>query len=58
MERALTRIAAREDLPLASATLSLLGRALELEEDIALEKIAALRLRKGGRLLSHKEVWV
>jgi len=51
----LSRIAKRDNIPQATKALYLLGIALELEEDIVLDKIARERDTKNARFLNHKQ---
>ena len=53
----LSRIAKRDNIPQATKALYLLGIALELEEDIVLDKIARERDTKNARFLTHKQAW-
>jgi len=53
----LTRIAKRDQKPVASKAADLLELALEIEEDRALDAIATERLKTTKKMLSHKEVW-
>ena len=53
----LNRLAVRDDRSVSSKTLELIERALELEEDIVLQKVAENRDRKGVKFISHKSAW-
>jgi len=53
----LNRLAVRDDRSVSSKTLELIERALELEEDIILQKVAENRDRKGVKFISHKSAW-
>ena len=53
----LNRLAVRDDRSVSSKTLELIERALELEEDIVLQKVAENRDRKGVKYISHKSAW-
>ena len=53
----LSRIAKRDNIPQATKAVYLLGIALEIEEDMVLEKIAGERDTKNARFLTHKQVW-
>ncbi len=57
MEQALKRLAGRDRVPQATKAAELIKLALELEEDIAFEQLAAARDKKGVRFLSHTKVW-
>lgn len=53
----LSRIARRDNIPQATKAVYLLGIALEIEEDIILNKIANKRDTKNAHFLSHKQAW-
>ena len=53
----LNRLAVRDDRSVSSKTIELIERALELEEDIVLQKVAENRDRKGVKFISHKSAW-
>ncbi|OGI66608.1 hypothetical protein A3H53_02465 [Candidatus Nomurabacteria bacterium RIFCSPLOWO2_02_FULL_40_10] len=53
----LSRIAKRDNIPQATKAVYLLGIALEIEEDMVLEKIASGRDTKNARFLSHRQAW-
>lgn len=53
----LTRMARRERIPTATKAAHLLAVALEIEEDGALDAIAARRDKKQARFVSHKKAW-
>ena len=57
LERALTKLAERDEVPQATKAAHLLAQAIEAEEDVIWDAIARGREAKGGRMLSHKEVW-
>ena len=57
LDRVLQQLAARDALSVATKTLSLLQRAIEMEEDDALFAIAEERERKPARFVSHKKAW-
>lgn len=57
LEEALRLLAKRDNVPQATKAVELLEEALELEEDLVWEAIANEREAKGGKLLSHEEVW-
>ena len=58
VERALTRSAKRDGIPLASKAGHLLRIALELEEDLALIDMAEKRaFQKNIKYVSHAHVW-
>ncbi len=53
----LSRIAKRDNIPQATKAVYLLGIALEIEEDIVLDKIASERDIKNARFVNHKQAW-
>ncbi|KKU47483.1 MAG: hypothetical protein UX68_C0035G0010 [Parcubacteria group bacterium GW2011_GWA2_46_9] len=53
----LNRLAVRDDRSVSSKALELIERALELEEDIVLQKVAEDRDRKGVKYILHKSAW-
>jgi len=54
----LRALAKRDQEPVATKAAQLLERALELDEDLWLSKLAEERLKNHkGRWLSHEEVW-
>jgi len=57
MERDLQRIAKRDDRSLATTALDLLRRALEIEEDGALLRVAEEREKKRTAFFSHTRAW-
>jgi len=57
LDTMLSRIARRDNVPQATKAVYLLGLALEIEEDIILDKIASERDAKNARFLSHKQAW-
>lgn len=57
MEAVLTKLARRDAVPRAAKAVELLRVAMELEEDIALSKLAELRDTKDAKFLTHEEVW-
>ncbi len=57
VDRALTALAKRDCMPLATKASELLNLALELEEDSAWDILARQRDTKGVRFLTHEEVW-
>ena len=57
MDKALTRLAKRDSVPAAAKVVELLGVALLIEEDVALDKLANDRLINMKKTLSHKDVW-
>ena len=57
LSHTLQRLALRDDRSVSSKTLELIERALEVEEDIVLQRIVEKRDRKGVRSLAHKSAW-
>ena len=57
IERALSKIAERDQMPEATKAARLIEVALEIEEDSVWENIAKIREAKGARFLSHKKAW-
>ena len=53
----LARIAKRDRVPLATKAAELLRFALEVEEDVALTKIAEERLAIKGKYIPHELAW-
>lgn len=53
----LSRVAKRDNIPQATKAVYLLSIALEIEEDMVLDKIARERDTKNARFLSHKQAW-
>ncbi len=58
LDTMLSRIAKRDNIPQATKAVYLLGVALEIEEDIVLDKIARERDIKNAHFLTHKQAWV
>ncbi len=56
-DRALTALAKRDRVPLATKAAELLNLALEIEEDSAWDALARARDTRGVRFLTHEEVW-
>ena len=57
VEEAVSSLAKRDQVPAATKAGELLRRALELEEDEILEKIASLRDTKDAKFVFHDDVW-
>jgi predicted DNA-binding protein len=57
LERALSRIAKRDNMKEATKAGELLRLALEIEEDVALATIATHRQNTQKKTLSHTQVW-
>lgn len=57
LHRVLVMLAARDSMPTATKARNLLLKALELEEDIALEEIVSQRDNKSARYISHRSIW-
>ena len=57
MEDILTLLAKRDAVPRATKAIELMKLAMEIEEDVALNKIASSRDTDKAKFLSHEEVW-
>jgi len=57
LDKALSRIAARDEVPEATKAAELLRSALEVEEDEAWEILAKERDRKNAKYLKHAKAW-
>ena len=57
LDSALTGLARRDSVPLATKAAQLLRVGLEVEEDVLLDHIATERYRTSKVRLSHDEVW-
>jgi uncharacterized protein (DUF2344 family) len=57
LDRALHRLAVRDEQPVSSKALELLLRAIELEEDEVLLAVAEQREKKKGKFVSHEKAW-
>ena len=57
VDRLLSGIARRDNVPQATKAAALLEIALEIEEDEAWEKMAKKRDTKRARFVSHKKAW-
>ncbi|MBI5786988.1 MAG: hypothetical protein HY446_00330 [Candidatus Niyogibacteria bacterium] len=57
LERALSRLAKRDEVPQATKAAELLRIAIEIEEDYVWDKTASARDAKGARFVSHKKAW-
>ncbi|GMQ95530.1 MAG: hypothetical protein BMS9Abin13_647 [Patescibacteria group bacterium] len=57
LERALGRLAKRDQVPEATKAAELLRMAIELEEDQVLDQLASERDNKNVRFVSHKSIW-
>ena len=57
LEEALSAVAQRDGVPEATKAAELLRLALEIDEDMLLEKVASDRYKNSKGFLSHKEVW-
>ena len=53
----LSHIAKRDNIPEATKAAHLLGVALEIEEDIVLDKLASERDTKATHFVTHKKAW-
>lgn len=58
MKRAVKKLALRDDVPQATKAAELLRLALEVEEDIVLDRIASERERKSKEYVPYsKDIW-
>ena len=57
MHHALARLAKRHNKAIASISLDLIARALELEEDAHFSRVADKRLAKKEKRISHSRAW-
>ena len=57
LDKVLSLLAKRDRVPQATKAADLLKIAVELEEDLTLEKLVNKRVKNKGRFLSHDEVW-
>jgi len=57
LDMMLSRVAKRDNIPQATKAAHLLEIALEIEEDVILDKIANERDTKNARFLNHKQAW-
>lgn len=57
VNRALTLLAERDNVPQATKAIDLLQIALEIEEDVVWDRIAASRDAKNARMVSHARAW-
>lgn len=56
IERAITKLAERDNVPQATKAGALLAQAIEWEEDAVWDAIATSRMRK-ARFISHEQAW-
>lgn len=57
LDRALSLVAKRDQVPEATKAAELLRLGMELEEDNVLERLASERYKTSRKRLSHKQVW-
>ena len=57
LERALSRLAKRDEVPEATKAAELLKMAVEIEEDFVWDKTASVRDVRGAKFVSHKKAW-
>ena len=57
VEKAITKLAKRDQVPEATKAGELIRLALEIEEDQVLDGIATERYKTSKKMLLHKEVW-
>lgn len=58
VDKAVARLAERDDVPQATKAAELLQRALEIEEDEVWNAVAERRDTKKARFVSHKKAWL
>jgi hypothetical protein len=58
VEKALEKLARRDEMPTASKAAELLRMAIEIEEDQVLDKIASKRDAKNAKFISHNKAWI
>jgi len=58
IEVLLEKISKRDNVPLATKALELITKALVIEEDAALESLAASRDNKSTKFVSHEDAWL
>lgn len=57
LERAVERLASRDEMPVASKAAELLSLAIDLEEDQVWDSIASKRDTKDAKYVSHEKAW-
>jgi hypothetical protein len=57
VEKALSVLAKRDQVPTATKAAELLRLGMEVDEDVLLEEVARGRYETSKRFLSHKRVW-
>lgn len=57
VQRSLEALAVRDEKPVATMTLDLLQRAIELEEDRILQSVAESRETESQKSVSHDDAW-
>ena len=57
VERAITKLAKRDQVPEATKAGELIRLALEIEEDAVWDQLATERLKSSKGFISHEEVW-
>ncbi len=57
IDRVLTKLAERDEVPIATKALELLKKALQIEEDVVLDFLAQQRDTKTARYVPHHKVW-
>lgn len=57
VQRSLEALAVRDEKPVATMTLDLLQRAIELEEDRILQSVAKSRETESQKFVSHDDAW-
>lgn len=57
VEKAVGKLAKRDQMPIASKAAELLRMAIEIEEDEVWDRIATERLKKDKEYVSHEDAW-
>ncbi len=58
VDMALTKVARRDRVPLATKAAELLATALEIEEDFFWNRLAIVRDKKETRFIAHDKAWL
>lgn len=57
LETILKHLAKRDQVPQATKAIHLIKMAIEIDEDVVFDRLAAKRDTKNANFLSHDEVW-
>ncbi len=57
LEKAVGKLARRDQIPQATKAAELLRMAVEIEEDAVWDAVASKRDTKGAKFVSHKKAW-